>query len=276
MKTVVSIAGSDSSGGAGIQADLKTMIMNGVYGMTVITAITAQNTTGVRSVLEIPPEMIADQIHAVWEDIPPDAVKIGMIPSAAAGTCIADALEQLRPAHLVVDPVMVATSGAALSDSGSVEVLRNRLLPLAEIMTPNIPEAQVLSGLTIRSREDMKQAARLLQRTFGGAVLVKGGHAVEDASDVLCTGETLVCLEGERIPNPNTHGTGCTLSSAIASQLAKGESIETAVRLAKAYISDALRVMMDLGKGSGPLCHHFALLTPSDDREKNPQKGESI
>lgn len=259
MKAVLSIAGSDSSGGAGIQADLKTMIMNGVYGMTAVTALTAQNTTGVTGILEISPEFLEKQIDAVFQDIRPDAVKIGMVSSGALMKTIAECLKKYQAENIVVDPVMVATSGSSLMESEAVSALKEYLLPLASVATPNIPEAEILFGREIRSGEEMEQAAKQISREYGCAVLCKGGHSLNDASDYLFDGKKGMWFRGERIHNPNTHGTGCTLSSAIASNLAKGYSMEDAVQKAKEYISGALAAMLDLGRGSGPMDHGFLL-----------------
>ena len=261
MKKALTIAGSDSCGGAGIQADIKTMTMNGVYAMSAVTALTAQNTTGVTGIMEVTPEFLAKQIDAVFEDIFPDAVKIGMVSSSALIEVIADRLAHYSAKNIVVDPVMVATSGARLIEDAAVETLTARLLPLATVITPNIPEAEILSGMTIQNESDMEKAAQLLFERYGCAVLVKGGHSINDANDVLAGPgpEAPVWIRGNRISNPNTHGTGCTLSSAIASNLAKGYDLTESVKRAKAYLSGALSAMLDLGKGSGPLMHNFAI-----------------
>ncbi|MBP5648820.1 MAG: bifunctional hydroxymethylpyrimidine kinase/phosphomethylpyrimidine kinase [Clostridia bacterium] len=259
MKTALSIAGSDSSGGAGIQADIKTMTMNGVFAMSAITALTAQNTTGVRDVLEVSPLFLAEQLDAVFEDIFPDAVKIGMVSSPALIEVIAKKLTEYKAKNIVLDPVMVATSGASLIQPESLKALTNKLFPLALIITPNIPEAEVLSGMMIRSASDMEKAASALNDRYGISVLIKGGHSICDASDCLASSGKKTWIEGKRIDNPNTHGTGCTLSSAIAANLAKGFSLIDAVEKAKEYISGALSAMLDLGKGSGPLNHAFDL-----------------
>ena len=259
MKTALSIAGSDSSGGAGIQADIKTMTMNGVYAMSAITAMTAQNTTGVRAIQESTPEFLKQQLDAVFEDIYPDAVKIGMVSSGELIRVIADRLRCFDAKNVVVDPVMVATSGSALMKTDAVQTLMEELLPLAALVTPNIPEAQVLSGLTIRGKEDMAAAAKQIGDTFHCAVLVKGGHSIHDANDLLYANGELRWFAGRRIDNPNTHGTGCTLSSAIAANLARGCSLSEAVQRAKDYISGALEAMLDLGKGPGPMNHAFML-----------------
>lgn len=259
MKTALTIAGSDCSGGAGIQADLKTMTMNGVFAMSAITALTAQNTTGVRGILEVSPEFLAQQIDAVFEDIRPDAVKIGMVASTGLIETIAERLRFFKAQNVVVDPVMVATSGARLIEEAAVETLKRELLPIASLVTPNIPEAEILSGMEIKNQQDMEAAAKIISDTFHCAVLLKGGHSINDANDLLYGEGTSHWFRGKRIHNPNTHGTGCTLSSAIASNLAKGYSMENSVKRAKDYISGALAAMLDLGQGSGPMNHAFDL-----------------
>ena len=259
MKTALTIAGSDSSGGAGIQADIKTMTANGVYAMSAITALTAQNTTGVYGILEVTPEFLANQLDCIFTDIRPDAVKTGMVSSSALIEVIAQKLTQYKAKNLVIDPVMVATSGAKLISDEAIETLKGKLLGLATLITPNIPEAQVLSGMDIRTAEDMELAAKAIYEAYGCAVLCKGGHQLNDANDLLYSKEGARWYHGRRIANPNTHGTGCTLSSAIASNLAKGYSLDQAVERAKAYISGALAAMLDLGKGSGPMNHMFDL-----------------
>ena len=259
MKTALSIAGSDCSGGAGIQADLKTMAMNGVYGMSAVTALTAQNTTGVRDIMEVSPQFLEAQLDAVFEDIFPDAVKIGMVSSAALAEAIAGRLRHYGAKNIVVDPVMVATSGSALMKTDAAAALARELLPLAALATPNLPEGEVLSGLSIRSREDMERAAQKISADHSCPVLLKGGHALYDADDLLYADGTLTWFHGERIDSPNTHGTGCTLSSAIAANLAKGFALEAAVRRAKEYVSGALAAGLDLGKGAGPMDHAFDL-----------------
>ena len=260
MNTALTIAGSDSSGGAGIQADLKTMTANGVYGMSAITALTAQNTTGVTGIMEVTPEFLEKQLDAVFSDIFPDAVKTGMVSSSKLIRVISDRLTFYKAGNIVVDPVMVATSGARLISDDAIETLKECLLPLATVITPNIPEAEVLSGMTITSEGDMVEAAGIIYEKFGCAVLCKGGHQINDANDLLYSAEGPVWFTGKRIDNPNTHGTGCTLSSAIASNLAKGSTLENAVKEAKDYISGALAAMLDLGKGSGPLAHNYVFL----------------
>lgn len=255
MKTGLTIAGSDSSGGAGIQADLKTMTALGVFGMSAITALTAQNTLGVKSIMEVTPQLLHDQLEAIYQDIPPDAVKIGMVASPQLIEVIWHILSQYGPDKIVVDPVMVATSGAKLLADGAIATLTNRLFPLASLVTPNISEAEILTGQQISSRRQMEQAARQIGEAYGCAVLCKGGHTIHDASDVLYHQGEITWFEGERIDNRNTHGTGCTLSSAIAAYLAKGLSLTEAIEAAKRYISGALGAMLDLGQGEGPLNH---------------------
>ena len=263
MRTALTIAGSDSSGGAGIQADIKTMMANGVYAMSAITALTAQNTTGVTAIMEATPEFLKEQLDNVFTDIRPDAVKIGMVASSGLIETIADRLTCYKAENVVVDPVMVATSGARLISEDAIKTLTAKLLPLASVVTPNIPEAEVLCGMdagTISTEEDMIRAAKHISETYDCAVLLKGGHSVNDANDLLYRPDgEYKWFRGKRIDNPNTHGTGCTLSSAIASNLAKGYNMDHAVQLAKEYISGALAVMLDLGKGSGPMDHGFDL-----------------
>ncbi len=257
MRTALSIAGSDSSGGAGIQADIKTMMANGVYAMTAITALTAQNTTGVTDILEATPEFLGEQLDCVFTDIYPDAVKIGMVSSSELISMIADKLIEYDAKHIVVDPVMVATSGSKLLADSAIDALTGRLIPLAELVTPNIPEAEILSGMTITNEEEMIKAAEYIGSKYGCAVLVKGGHQINDANDLLWRDGEIKWFYGKRIDNPNTHGTGCTLSSAIASNLAKGYALDESVERAKRYISGALAAMLDLGKGSGPMNHGY-------------------
>lgn len=257
LKTALTIAGSDSSGGAGIQADIKTMQANGVYAMSAITALTAQNTTGVTGIMEASPEFLAKQLDAVMTDIRPDAVKIGMVSSEELIKVIAEKLKEYKIENIVVDPVMVATSGSRLISKSAIDTLRTYLLPMATVITPNIPEAEVLAEMDIKSEEDMVKAAKKIYETYHCTVLCKGGHSLNDANDLLYQGETAKWFHGKRIDNPNTHGTGCTLSSAIASNLAKGYNLEESIERAKEYISGALAAMLDLGKGSGPMNHGF-------------------
>ena len=259
MKTALTIAGSDCSGGAGIQADIKTMTAHGIYAMSAITALTAQNTTGVTDILASTPAFLAAQLDAVFTDIFPDAVKIGMVSSADLISVIAEKLRAYEACHIVVDPVMVATSGSRLLRENAVETLKTELLPLAEVVTPNIPEAEILAEMEIHTPADMETAAKLISEQYHCAVLCKGGHDLNDANDLLWKDGVGYWFKGNRIDNPNTHGTGCTLSSAIASNLAKGHDLEEAVRQAKEYISGALAAMLDLGKGRGPMNHLFDL-----------------
>ena len=259
MRTALTIAGSDSCGGAGIQADIKTMITNGVYAMSAITALTAQNTTGVDAILNVTPEFLGQELDAIFTDIYPDAVKIGMVSDKDLIRMIAAKLKQYEAKNIVVDPVMVATSGAKLISDDAIEVLKKELFPLAGVLTPNIPEAEVLTGRKITTADEMIEAAQQISETYHCATLCKGGHTVNDASDWWYYDGGYQWFEGKRINNPNTHGTGCTLSSAIASNLAKGYDLKTAVQRSKQYISGALSAMLDLGKGAGPMDHGFAI-----------------
>lgn len=255
MKKVLTIAGSDCSGGAGIQADIKTITAHKMYAMSAITALTAQNTTGVYGVLEATPEFVASQLDCIFQDIRPDAVKIGMVSNAAIIAAIADKLEEYRAENIVVDPVMVATSGSKLLNNGASDALKSRLFPLAAVITPNIPEAAALCGFSIESEADMLRGAKAIAGLTRGAVLVKGGHLTDSADDLLYRDGRAVWFRAPRVDNPNTHGTGCTLSSAIACNLAMGYDVEKSSENAKAYITKALGAMLDLGKGSGPLNH---------------------
>lgn len=259
MKTALTIAGSDSCGGAGIQADIKTMTANGVYAMSAVTALTAQNTTGVIDIMEVSPKFLTEQLDCIFTDIYPDAIKTGMVASSELIEVIAGSLMKYKARNIVIDPVMVATSGAKLINDDAILTLKTKLLPLATVITPNIPEAQVLSGYDINTSQEMEKAAKDIYEMYGCAVLLKGGHQINDANDYLYTGKEAKWFHHKRIDNPNTHGTGCTLSSAIASNLAKGHSLVEAVSCAKAYISGALAYGLDLGKGSGPLNHAFAI-----------------
>lgn len=261
MKTALTIAGSDTSGGAGIQADIKTMTMHGIYAMSAITAMTAQNTTGVWGMQESTPAFLKLQIEAVFRDIYPDAVKIGMVSSARLITVIGETLKFFKAKNIVVDPVMVSTGGASLLNPDAVSVLKEKLFPLATLITPNIPEAEMLSGSTIKGESDVIRIAKYIAEKYGCAVLIKGGHGLCGANDLLYADGEFHWFYEERIDNPNTHGTGCTLSSAITANLAKGLSLSVSVKNAKAYISDAIRAGLDLGEGSGPLMHNFGLKT---------------
>lgn len=255
MKTALTIAGSDSSGGAGIQADIKTMMANGVYAMSVITSLTAQNTLGVKSIFDVTPEFLSDQLDAVFTDIFPDAVKIGMISSPLLAEVVAEKLTLYNAKNIVLDPVMIATSGATLTKTEAVRVMTRKLFPLAKVITPNIPEAEVLSKMKIKNENDMKKAAEAIYSLYGCSVLLKGGHSINDANDLLYENGKFRWFSGKRIDNPNTHGTGCTFSSSIASNLAKGMTLPDAITSAKEYISIALAFGLNLGKGSGPLNH---------------------
>ncbi|MDE6092792.1 MAG: bifunctional hydroxymethylpyrimidine kinase/phosphomethylpyrimidine kinase [Ruminococcus sp.] len=254
MKTVLTIAGSDSSGGAGIQADIKTMTMHGVYAMSAITALTAQNTTGVRSIYPVTPDFLKQQIDTVFEDIRPDAVKIGMVSSPELAEVIAERLVFYKAENIVADPVAVSTSGSELSTSKAYEVIKEKLLPIATLATPNIPEAELITGIKISCAEDMEQTAKFIYEKYGCAVLVKGGHSINDADDYLYDGNGK-WFKRNRIYTKNTHGTGCTLSSAIASNLTKGYTLEKSIGLAKEYITSCLSAMLDIGHGNGPLNH---------------------
>ena len=259
MKSVLTIAGSDSSGGAGIQADIKTIQAHHLFAQSAITALTAQNTTGVYGVFDVPAEFVAQQIDVVFEDIRPDAVKIGMVSSPAIVQAIADALKRNKAVNIVVDPVMVATSGSELASSAAVVALREQLIPLATVITPNMPEAEALFGASIKNHIDQEQAACAIAVQTGVAVLVKGGHGENDANDVLARPDgSVTWFEGERVATANTHGTGCTLSSAIACGLAQGMTLEESIAEAKRYITGALSAGLDLGRGSGPLDHMWA------------------
>ena len=261
MKVVLSIAGSDSSGGAGIQADLKTMTSLGVYGMTAITALTAQNTLGVDSVVETSLDMLEAQIDSCLSDIEADSVKIGMLPSAEQVLVVARKLKEYKCRNVVVDPVMVATSGSVLMKDSTKDIMAKYLFPIAKVITPNIPEAQVLTGREINNRDDMENAAVDIGVKYGCSVLVKGGHSVADANDVLFDKGVITWFEGKRINNPNTHGTGCTLSSAIASHLALGYNLKDSISRSKRYLENAISADLDLGHGHGPLNHMVGMFS---------------
>lgn len=259
----LTIAGSDSGGGAGLQADLKTFSALGVYGASVVTAVTAQNTLGVTGVLEVPLELIAAQIDAVATDIGFDATKTGMLASAAIVELVARKVVEHGLSPLVVDPVMVATSGDRLLREDAVAALREKLIPLATVVTPNLPEAEVLVGHPVESVEARRDAAKAIVALGARAVLIKGGHGSGPAVDLYYDGE-FVELHADRIATTNTHGTGCTLASAIAAGLARGNSPLDAVREAKQYVTEALRAAFPLGRGHGPV-HHFYRWWPGDD-----------
>lgn len=255
MYKILTIAGSDSSGGAGIQADIKTITAHKMYAESAITALTAQNTTGVYSIFDTTPEFVMEQLDCIFTDIYPDAVKIGMVSNKDIIEAIAKKLIEYKAKNIVVDPVMVATSGSNLMKDGTVKTLIEKLIPLATVITPNIPEAQVLSGIEIKTTEDMVKAAGIIAKLTDGAILLKGGHLSDTADDLLYRNGESIWYSAKKISNPNTHGTGCTLSSAIACNLAKGEDLADAVAHAKDYITDAISAMLDLGKGNGPLDH---------------------
>ena len=259
MKKVLTIAGSDCSGGAGIQADIKTITAHKMYAMSAITALTAQNTTGVYGIQEATPDFVAQQLDCVFTDIFPDAVKIGMVSNAEIITVIAQKLREYGAKNIVVDPVMVSTSGCKLLSDAAMDALIHTLLPLGTVITPNIPESEVLCGFPIRDEKDMIRAAEAISGFFSGAILVKGGHLVNDATDLLYENGTSRWFRSERIDNPNTHGTGCTLSSAIACGLAGGKSLEESIRAAKSYLTGALAAQLDLGKGAGPMDHTYCI-----------------
>lgn len=255
MKKVLTIAGTDPTGGAGIQADLKTMMAHKVYGMSVITALVAQNTIGVRNIIEVTPEFLSEQLDSVFEDIYPDTIKIGMVSSPILIKTIVSKLKQYPVKSIVVDPVMVSTSGSNLLANNALTLLKETLIPLASIITPNIPEAQVLSDISIDSNDKMIEAAIKISTLYDGYILIKGGHLKNCADDLLYYQGNIKWYKSKRVNNPNTHGTGCTLSSAIASNLALGYSMEKSIEKAKEYITGALKSNLDLGNGKGPLNH---------------------
>ena len=259
MKTALTIAGSDPSGGAGIQADIKTMTAHGIYAMSVITSLTAQNTMGVTGIMDVSPEFLAKQLDSIFTDIKPNAIKVGMVSSVELIETIAEKLEFYQAKNIVVDPVMISTSGSKLLQDQAVESLKNKLFHQAILLTPNIPEASILAGMPIKNPKDMIKAAEIISKEYDCAVLCKGGHGLNDANDLLYSNKEYRWFMGERIDNNNTHGTGCTLSSAIASRLAQGKDLERAIQLSKDYISGALSAMLDLGKGDGPLNHMWDL-----------------
>ena len=267
MLHLLTIAGSDSSGGAGIQADLKTFAAHGCYGMSVITAITAQNTTGVTAIQNITPDVVAAQIDAVFSDIRVDGVKVGMVSTAATIEVIAEKMKQYQPRVLVVDPVMVATSGAYLLEADARSVLRDKLLPLATLITPNMAEGEVLSGMDIRCKDEMEEAAEIILGDGARAVLLKGGHLADTADDLLRYSDLGIWFEGRRFDNPNTHGTGCSLSSALACNLAAGMNLKEAAAKAKAYVALGIEHGLPVGHGHGPI-HHFVDLYRKAGLEK--------
>lgn len=257
MDKILTVAGSDCSGGAGVQADLKTILAHGAYGMSVVTSLTAQNTMGVTGIFDVPPEFVAAQLDAVYADIPPDAVKIGMLSQKDVVCVVAKKLSKEKTRHVVIDPVMLSTGGRELLSAEALGLAREMLYPLAELLTPNIPEAEILAQMQIKDADDMQRAAEALAREYGCAVLVKGGHRMDTADDVLFFKGKFYWYEGKRFANPNTHGTGCTLSSAAACQLAAGYAMPEAVGFAKDYLTGAILDGMDIGRGSGPLNHAY-------------------
>ncbi len=257
MKTALSIAGSDCSGGAGLQADIKTMSSLGVFGMSVVVAVVAENTSRVISILDVEPKMIKDQIDSIFEDIQVDAVKIGMLSTPVSIAAVYEKLVEYKPKNIVVDPVMYAKNGCALMPPSSIDSLLSTIVPLATVITPNIPEAECIAKMEIKTIDDMKTACKIIHNLGVPNVLVKGGHYDGDATDILYDGANFYSFVTERINTKNTHGTGCTLSSAIASYLAKGEDIVTAVKLAKDYVTEAIRYSLEIGKGNGPTNHFW-------------------
>lgn len=258
-KVCLTIAGSDSSGGAGIQADIKTMLANGVYAESVITALTAQNTKEIKSVLDVDIKFIEEQIDTVYDDVLPDSVKIGMVSNTNVIKLISDKINEYNIKNVVLDTVMVSTSGYKLIDDEAIHALETYLIPKALIITPNIPEAQILAKIDIQNESDMEKAAEVIYNKYKVNVLIKGGHNINDANDLLKTKERFIWFKGEKVDNKNTHGTGCTLSSAIASNLAKGCSLVEAIMLSKEYITNALKANLNLGGGSGPLDHGYVI-----------------
>ncbi len=259
IKKVLTVAGSDSSGGAGIQADIKTITAHKMYAMSAITALTAQNTTGVYGIMDVSADFVGQQLDCIFSDIVPDAVKIGMVSNSEIIHVIAEKLIQYNARNIVVDPVMVSTSGSKLLTDEAIDALVTKLLSLGTVITPNIPEAEVLCGFGIKTQDDMVAAAQQIGRGYHGAVLIKGGHLVSEATDLLCENGVPQWFSAERVNNPNTHGTGCTLSSAIACNLAEGKSLGESIRGAKQYLTGALKAMLDIGKGAGPLDHTYNL-----------------
>jgi hydroxymethylpyrimidine/phosphomethylpyrimidine kinase len=261
IKCVLTIAGSDCSGGAGIQADLKTMICNNVYGMSVITALTAQNTKGVFAIKDMEANFVGSQLDAIFSDIVPDAIKIGMVSNVEIIKMIARKLKQYNAKNVVLDPVMVSTSGSSLISDEAKETLINELFPLSVLITPNVLEAEVLANMSIKNKEDIETAIKIIGSYTKSSVLIKGGHNVNDACDTLYCKNSIIAYDSPRIETSNTHGTGCTLSSAIASNLAKGYSLEDSIKNAKEYITKVLENEINLGSGSGPLNHGYAIVS---------------
>ncbi|ROR29374.1 hydroxymethylpyrimidine/phosphomethylpyrimidine kinase [Mobilisporobacter senegalensis] len=259
MKKILTIAGSDCSGGAGIQADIKTITAHKMYAMSVVTALTAQNTTGVYGVFDMTPEFVEKQLDAIFTDIIPEAVKIGMVSNKEIIEIMSRKLEEYKISNIVLDPVMISTSGSKLLSDDGMKALIDRLFPIASIITPNIPEASCLSGLQIHTKKDMELAAIEIGKNYKGAVLIKGGHLADSSDDLLYMNGGIYWFYGENVNNTNTHGTGCTLSSAIACNIADNKDLKESVQAAKKYITGALNADLDLGKGSGPLNHCWDL-----------------
>lgn len=259
MKKVLSIAGSDCSGGAGVQADLKTFSAHGVFGMSVIVSVVAENTCRVIDIQDIAPDMIRKQLDAVFEDIMPDAIKIGMLSNTECMQAVCEKILEYKPKNIVIDPVMVAKNGCPLMAPYAVNALIETIIPLADVLTPNIPEAETITGMKITCLEDMKQAAKKIMTMGCRCVVIKGGHSDGNALDVFYDGITFQYFEVKRIITKNTHGTGCTFSSAIAAQLALGEDLSHAVALAKAYVTTAIQHALEIGKGHGPTNHFYTL-----------------
>lgn len=255
MKKVLSIAGSDCSGGAGIQSDIKTIIMHKMYAMSVITAITAQNTTGVFSVVESSPELVSEQLDAVFTDIFPDSVKIGMVSNRENIKIISNRLKHYDAKNIVLDPVMVSTSGYKLISDDAIQSIKDYLFPISSVITPNIYEAEILSGVVVKNEQDMVKSAKKIAENFNGAILIKGGHLKNSSNDLLYQEGKFHWFKVKKINNPNTHGTGCTLSSSISCNLANGYSVKSSISNAKNYINRCLNCMLNLGKGSGPINH---------------------
>ncbi len=272
MRNLLTIAGSDSCGGAGIQADLKTFAAHGGYGMSVITAVTAQNTKGVFKIEQVSPEVIKAQIKAVFEDIPPDGVKIGMLGCSAAAEAVADLMEEYKPNLLIIDPVMASTSGSVLADGDVIDILTHRLIPLARMITPNIYEAEILSGIKINNIKDMGKAAQIMGEMRPGYVLVKGGHSRSNPDDLLYNGRTMTIFEGERINSKSTHGTGCTLSAAICANMARGMDAVMAVGEAKKYVEVGINHGPKIGGGHGPIHHFYSLWSTSEPNVETEYK----
>ncbi|MGI5948921.1 bifunctional hydroxymethylpyrimidine kinase/phosphomethylpyrimidine kinase [Peptoniphilus sp.] len=256
MKTALTIAGTDPTGGAGVQADLKTFLANGVFGMSAITSVVSQNTMGVTAICDMTPEFLGEELDAVFTDIFPDAVKIGMVSNKDLILKIAEKLKEYRPKNIVLDPVMVATAGSKLISDDAIETLITKLIPLADVITPNIGEAEILADMKINDEKDMEEAAKIIYDRTKVAILLKGGHRTKDANDLIYDG-SIKWIKGKRVDNPNAHGTGCTLSSAIAANMAKGMDLEGAIVKAKDYVTGALEDGLDLGKGRGPLNHGY-------------------